>query len=167
MPGISGEQASASVSGQPAPVEGVGLGHPPADVSGVRPLLLAAARQEGVPPALLAAVVDQESGFNPRAVSKAGAKGLTQLMDGTARSLGVKDPFDPWQNLVGGARFLRAMLDRFHGSVPLALAAYNAGPGAVESYHGIPPYAETQTYVRRVLGFYQQYTAQFPSGGAS
>lgn len=167
MPGITGDLASVPVGRFSGSVEGSGLGRPPADVSGVRPLLLAAARQEGVPPALLAAVVDQESGFNPHAVSKAGAKGLTQLMDGTARSLGVKDPFDPWQNLVGGARFLRAMLDRFHGSVPLALAAYNAGPGAVEGYHGVPPYAETQTYVRRVLGFYQQYRTQFPSGGAS
>ncbi len=109
-----------------------------------------AAQREGVDEKLVKAVVEAESGFNPRAVSKAGAKGLMQLMDGTARSLGVRDSFDPASNLAGGAKFLRSMLDRF-GSVPLALAAYNAGPGAVEKYGGIPPYQETRSYVERVL----------------
>lgn len=135
-----------------------GLGQPP-PTQDPRQLLAAAARQEGVPSALLAAVVEQESGFDPKAVSPAGAKGLTQLMDGTARDLGVTDPFDPWQSLVGGARFLRAMLDRYHGDPRLAAAAYNAGPGAVDKYAGVPPYAETQTYVRRVLSLYGQYAS--------
>ncbi len=113
-------------------------------------LIAGVARQVGVDEQLIRAVVEAESNFNPRAVSKAGAKGLMQLMDGTARSLGVKDPFDPSANLEGGATFLRSMLDRF-GSVPLALAAYNAGPAAVERYGGVPPYQETRSYVDRVL----------------
>ena len=117
-----------------------------------------AARREGVDEQLVKAVVAAESGFNPQAVSSAGAKGLMQLMDGTARSLGVKDPFDPASNVVGGTTFLRAMLDRF-GSVPLALAAYNAGPGAVEKYGGIPPYQETRNYVDRVLALQRRNRA--------
>lgn len=141
----------------PTAVAGLGAAPPTQDL---RQLLAAAARQEGVPPALLAAVVEQESGFDPKAVSPAGAKGLTQLMDGTARDLGVTDPFDPWQSLVGGARFLREMLDRYHGDPRLAAAAYNAGPGAVDKYTGIPPYTETQTYVRRVLSLYGQYKSE-------
>lgn len=107
--------------------------------------------QYRLPGGMLAAVVEQESGFNPRAVSPAGAQGLTQLMPGTARGLGVTDPFDPVQNLDGGARYLRQQLDRFNGDVRLALAAYNAGPGAVARYGGVPPYKETQGYVSRVL----------------
>lgn len=104
----------------------------------------------GVSPALLAAVARQESGFDPRAVSPAGAQGLMQLMPGTADGLGVTDPFDPAQAVDGAARLLRTLLDRF-GGTELALAAYNAGPGAVLRYGGIPPYPETQNYVRSVL----------------
>lgn len=126
------------------------------------------ARREGVDEGLVKAVVEAESGFNPRAVSPAGAKGLMQLMDGTARSLGVKDSFDPVSNLAGGTQFLRSMLDRF-GSVPLALAAYNAGPGAVEKYGGIPPYKETRGYVEKVLSLQRQNQlaaiADFKEGG--
>jgi soluble lytic murein transglycosylase-like protein len=103
-------------------------------------------------PRLFAALVWTESAFNPAAVSHAGAIGLAQLMPGTAAGLGV-DPWDPVQNLDGGARYLRAQLDAF-GSVDLALAAYNAGPNAVSRYGGIPPYVETQFYVLRVLGHY-------------
>ena len=130
-------------------------------------LIIAAARQEHLPPALLAAVVQVESGFQPRAVSPAGAKGLTQLMDDTARALGVTDPFDPWQSLMGGARYLRAMLDRYSGDVSLALAAYNAGPNAVDAAgRTIPPYTETRAYVRKVFAAYcRQSTAAFPLGG--
>ncbi len=117
----------------------------------------AAAAKYGVDPALLAGLVKQESNFNPDAHSGVGAKGLTQLMDSTARGLGVSNSFDPAQSLDGGAKFLSRLLRQFHGDQSLALAAYNAGPGAVQKYGGIPPYQETQRYVPQVLG----YAAQF------
>ena len=119
--------------------------------------ITAAANKYGVDPALLAGLVKQESNFNPSARSGVGAKGLTQLMDATARGLGVTDPFDPAQSLDAGAKFLGGLLKQFHGDQSLALAAYNAGPGAVQKYGGIPPYQETQRYVPKVLG----YAAQF------
>lgn len=109
-----------------------------------------AAQEAGVSPALFQALVEAESGFNPNAVSAAGAMGLTQLMPATAQALGVQNPFNPQENLVGGARYLASLLNEFH-SVPLALAAYNAGPGAVQFYGGIPPYPETEAYVTRVI----------------
>jgi soluble lytic murein transglycosylase-like protein len=114
-------------------------------------LIQQAARDQGVDPALLKGLVQAESGFNPSSVSSVGAQGLTQLMPDTAKGLGVTNPFDPLQNLEGGARFLAGALKRFGGNEQLALAAYNAGPGAVERYGGIPPYAETQAYVQKVL----------------
>jgi soluble lytic murein transglycosylase-like protein len=114
-----------------------------------------AARAAGVEPALLAALVRHESNFNPNARSHAGAIGLTQLMPGTAAGLNV-DPHDPEQNLAGGARFLRSMLDRF-GSVELGLAAYNAGPNRVAQAGGIPRITETQNFVQRVTATWEQY----------
>jgi cell wall-associated NlpC family hydrolase len=123
-------------------------------------LIQQAARDQGVDPALLKGLVQAESGFNPNSVSSVGAQGLTQLMPSTASGLGVTNPFDPLQSLEGGARFLAGALKRFGGDEQLALAAYNAGPGAVEKYGGIPPYAETQAYVPRVLGYAAQYRAQ-------
>ena len=111
----------------------------------------AAAASNGIDPALLKGLVAQESGFDPNARSGAGAVGLTQLMPGTAAALGVTDPTDPAESLQGGARYLREQLDRFGGDERLALAAYNAGPGAVSKYGGVPPYAETQGYVNKVL----------------
>ena len=110
----------------------------------------AAAQKHGVPEDLFLRLVQQESGWNPVAVSSKGATGLAQLMPGTAEKLGV-DISDPEENLDGGARYLRMMFDKF-GSWELALAAYNAGPGAVEAYNGIPPYAETENYVKAILG---------------
>lgn len=109
-----------------------------------------AATRNGVPPELFLRLVQQESGFNPNALSKAGARGLTQLMPGTAEELGV-DPNDPLQNLDGGARYLRQQYDRF-GDWRLGAAAFNAGPGNVQKYGGIPPFEETQNYVRKILG---------------
>lgn len=109
------------------------------------------AKENGIDPNLLAGLIKQESGGKPRIVSKAGAMGLTQLMPETARQLGVKDPFDPGQNIAGGAKYLKMMLDKFGGNEKLALAAYNAGPSAVKKYKGIPPYNETQNYVDAVL----------------
>lgn len=114
------------------------------------PLARAAAQRHGIPEDLFLRLVHQESRWNPQAVSPAGARGLAQLMPDTARLLGV-NPDDPHQNLEGGARYLRMMYDRF-GSWRLALAAYNAGPGAVEQHDGVPPYAETTNYVRIILG---------------
>lgn len=111
------------------------------------------------------AVVKTESNFNPSVVSVDGAVGLMQLMPRTAASMGVRDPYDPRQNIFGGARFLRLLANRFGGDLVLTIAAYNAGPGAVERYRGVPPYAETQRYVRRVLGHYYRLRAGGPING--
>lgn len=107
--------------------------------------------RHGVDATLVEAVIRAESAFNPTAVSRTGARGLMQLMPKTAAMLGVRDSFNPRENIDGGVRHLRYLLDRYPGNVPLAVAAYNAGEGAVDSYRGIPPYAETQQYVQRVL----------------
>jgi soluble lytic murein transglycosylase-like protein len=118
-------------------------------------MIASAAAEAGVDPALFDALVAAESSYDPNARSRAGALGLSQLMPDTAASLGVQNPFDPAQNLRGGATYLAQMLDRFGGDPQMALAAYNAGPGAVEKHGGVPPYAETRAYIDRVLKLYE------------
>jgi soluble lytic murein transglycosylase-like protein len=142
---FAGALAAAQTSPSAAPVSGAG------GSSAFDSEINAAASANGIDPALLKGLVSQESGFNPNARSGAGAVGLTQLMPGTAAALGVTNPLDPAQSLQGGAKYLREQLDRFGGDEKLALAAYNAGPGAVQKYGGVPPYAETQNYVTSVM----------------
>ncbi|MDI3328964.1 MAG: lytic transglycosylase domain-containing protein [Alicyclobacillaceae bacterium] len=157
----SGRPPSLRSPGAPVAAETVLPGRPkaPDGAAGTErwmPLILQTAGRYGLDPALLRAVMAVESGGNPSARSPAGALGLMQLMPSTARSLGV-DPLDPAQNLDGGARYLRDLLARFRGDVVLALAAYNAGPAAVERHGGIPPYPETREYVRRVTELYRRF----------
>ncbi len=132
---------------------------PPADaangIADFERLVADAARRHDLDPALVMAVIGIESGFQPQAVSPKGAQGLMQLMPGTARDLGVADPFDPAANLDGGSRYLSSLVARYDGDLAKALAAYNAGMGAVARHGGVPPYAETRRYVRKVLGRYQ------------
>ena len=142
--------AQASVT--PAPVGAVGGS--PTRFDG---MINAAAQKHGIDPALLKGLIRAESNFNPKAGSPAGAQGLTQLMPGTARGLGVSNPYDPAQAIEGGAKYLAQQLKSFGGDVRKALAAYNAGPGAVQRYGGVPPYAETQAYVRKVQAFAAAY----------
>lgn len=118
-------------------------------------LVRIAAEKHGMDPKLVRSVVIAESGGNPRAFSHKGAAGCMQLMPGTARDLGVQNRFDPWQNIAAGTKYLRDLLDRFNGDLVLALAGYNAGEGAVEHYRGVPPYAETRGFVRRVLALFK------------
>jgi hypothetical protein len=134
-----------------AAVSGIGGSSPLPATTPYKNLFEAAAQKHGVDANLLVAVARQESGFDAKAVSPAGAQGLMQLMPGTAKALGVTNSFDPAQAVDGATRLLRDLLSEFGGKTELALAAYNAGPGAVKRYGGIPPYAETQNYVRRIM----------------
>jgi len=136
------------------PDEIVELAAPSSRALSLREQATAAARRHGLDPALVLAVVGVESDFQVDAVSPKGARGLMQLMPEVAAALGVRDPFEPLQNLDGGTRHLGQLLTRFGGDVKLALAAYNAGSGAVERYGGIPPYRETRAYVEKVLRRY-------------
>ena len=120
-----------------------------------------ASRVQGVDSDFIHSVIQQESGGNAKAVSRAGARGLMQLMPGTAAQLGVADSFSPEQNVHGGARYLRELLERYHGDAIKALAAYNAGPGAVDRYRGVPPYRETRLYVQRIV---RQYNSKKQTG---
>lgn len=142
-----GEPGAPGAPGAPAMV-------PPAQIDS---LVNDNAQAQDVDPALIKAIIANESGFNANATSNVGAQGLMQLMPGTAAGLGVTDSYDPAQNVAGGTKYIKGLLQRFNGDVRLAVAAYNAGPGAVEKYGGVPPYAETQNYVQNVLSSYTKY----------
>jgi soluble lytic murein transglycosylase-like protein len=130
-------------------------------------LIQQAAARNGVDPAVLHGLIQQESNFDPSAQSSAGATGLTQLMPGTATSVGVSNPLDPAESIEGGARYLGRLMSEFSGNTTDALAAYNAGPAAVKQYGGVPPYAETESYVSKVLGYAEAYRQQNPSTTAT
>ncbi|MBW2489858.1 MAG: lytic transglycosylase domain-containing protein [Deltaproteobacteria bacterium] len=116
-----------------------------------------ASHTHGVPFTLLKALIKTESDFNPTAVSSAGARGLMQLMPENIKTLKIKNPFDPRENVMGGTRYLKQLINRFNGKLPLALAAYNAGPGVVEKYQRIPPFQETENYVKQVMKYYSLF----------
>jgi soluble lytic murein transglycosylase-like protein len=130
-------------------------------------IILTAARKHNVQPALVAAIMHAESNFNPRAVSPVGARGLMQINGITQRHLGVRNVFDPRENINGGTKYLRELLSTFRGNTRMAIAAYNAGPGAVRKYRGIPPYRETRKYVVKVLKLYRTYKSQLPASAMS
>jgi len=138
-----------------------------ANVDPYDPMIRKTSERYGVDYALVKAVIKAESNFDPLAVSRAGAKGLMQLMPGTAKVLGVNDSFHPADNIEGGVRHLRYLLNLFNGDLQLALAAYNAGEDAVFRYSGLPPYQETRTYVQRVLQYFQNYSSDPVTSGAS
>lgn len=147
---LSSPTIGVPIAAVPTPVEvtGADLRHVPSSLVGS---MLSAAKKYNLSPLLIDAVARQESGYRANAVSRVGALGVMQLMPGTARMLGVRNPLDPHANIEGGARYLRGLLDRFDGNLAFALAAYNAGPGRVERARGIPRIAETQNYVTKIL----------------
>lgn len=147
LPGVPTAPDQSAAANQPLIV-------PPAQIES---LVNANAAAWQVDPALVKAIIANESGFDANATSRTGAQGLMQLEPETAAGLGVRDPYDPAQNISGGTRYIKGLLERFHGDTRLAVAAYNAGPGAIEKFGGVPPYAETQTYVGNVLESYRRY----------
>jgi soluble lytic murein transglycosylase-like protein len=162
LPATYTSAANSSTAATPTPYE------PPADMgsngsSAYDALITQAAQRNGLDPAILHGLIQQESDFNPSSQSSAGAAGLTQLMPGTASAMGVSNPLDPAQSIEGGARYLGQLMSEFGGNTTDALAAYNAGPGAVKQYGGVPPYAETQDYVTKVLGYANAYRQSQPT----
>jgi soluble lytic murein transglycosylase-like protein len=123
------------------------------------PIILQAAQRYDIDAAMIKAIIMAESNFNPKAVSNKGAKGLMQLMPGTAEYLGVEDSFDPTHNIEGGVRYFKILLDRFQDDIKLALAAYNAGSRNVRKYGGVPPFRATQSYIDKVLKYYADFNA--------
>ncbi len=156
----SSDAASANAVGtEVAGTAGAGMG----GESEYESLIDQAASRNGLDPAILHGLIEQESGFDPSATSSAGAAGLTQLMPGTASSLGVANPLDPAESIEGGARYLGQLMGQFGGNAEDALAAYNAGPGAVQQYGGVPPYSETQSYVSKVLANAEAFRQSHPA----
>lgn len=129
----------------------------PPNVNKYDRIIQEASRRHGVDFCLVKAIIQAESSFNPRAVSKKGARGLMQIMPENFATLNIKDPFDPLQNIMGGTRYFRALYDRYDGKLALSLSAYNAGPTIVDRYQRIPPYPETERYVDKVMRFYRHY----------
>jgi len=126
------------------------------------PIIVQVSSRHQVDPALVKAIIMAESGYNPKAISKKGAKGLMQLMPSTAQALGVEDIFNPKQNISGGVRYFKQLVNRFDGDIKLALAAYNAGSRNVRQYQGIPPFKSTQYYIEKVFKYYQLYKDKMP-----
>jgi soluble lytic murein transglycosylase-like protein len=156
-------QAATSTDVTGASYQPLDAGAGGSESGGYESLIDQAAARNGLDPAVLHGLIQQESGFDPSATSSAGATGLTQLMPGTASSLGVANPLDPAESIEGGARYLGQLMSQFGGDTSDALAAYNAGPGAVQQYGGVPPYAETQSYVTKVLGYAEAYRQSHPA----
>ena len=125
-----------------------------------QPIIIQTSSRHQVDPAIVKAIIMAESGYNPRAISKAGAKGLMQLMPKTAQDLGVEDSFNPQQNISGGVRYFKQLMNRFNGDFKLALAAYNAGSATVRRYKGVPPFKATKHYIKKVFKYYQLYKNQ-------
>jgi soluble lytic murein transglycosylase-like protein len=157
------QAATATDASSPSAPESEGMAGGGGDGGEYDSVIEQAAARYGLDPAVLHGLIQQESGFDPGAQSSAGASGLTQLMPGTASSMGVANPLNPTESIEGGARYLSQLMSQFGGDTEDALAAYNAGPGAVRQYGGIPPYAETQSYVSKVLGYAGAYRQTHPT----
>ena len=128
------------------------------------PIIIQVSSRHQVDPALVKAIIIAESGYNPKAISKSGAKGLMQLMPGTANAMGIKDVFNPHQNITGGVRYFKLLMNQFDGDVKLALAAYNAGSKNVRQYKGIPPFKATRYYIKNVFKYYRGYKSRRAGG---
>jgi len=128
------------------------------------PIIIQVSSRHQVDPALVKAIIMAESGYNPKAISKSGAKGLMQLMPGTANAMGIKDVFNPHQNITGGVRYFKLLMNQFDGDVKLALAAYNAGSKNVRQYKGIPPFKATRYYIKNVFKYYRGYKSRRAGG---